>query len=205
MTPAIDPSELATSYVLGTLGPDDRRGVDEAVASTPALRREIDATAAALTQAVAASLPPVDPPPELRQRILASLDGPERFRGFFPELCRILALPVEAVRAVLGRIDDPAGWTAIRPGIARLKFAAGTALAGAEATLLRLGPGVVFPRHEHVGAEMALVLEGAGHDEGHVYAPGQLIAHAPGTTHEFTAGELRDLVLVVVHHGVKFR
>jgi hypothetical protein len=155
-------------------------------------------------EALASTLVPVAPSPELRRRILESLDGPTRFRPFWPQLAKLLGQPMAAVRAALARIDDPGAWSSLLPGVSALGLAAGSAPAGAQAMVLRLGPGVIFPRHQHLGAETALVLEGAGHDDGHIYTPGMVIEHAPGTTHEFRAGDHRDLLLVVLHHGVQF-
>jgi hypothetical protein len=188
--------------VLGTLGAEDTRRVDEAIATSAALQRAVDEAREAFTQAGAA-LAPVTPGPELRRRILASLSEPDRFRPFFAALCRMLALPLSAVRTLLRKLDEGAGWKVIVPGIEVLPIAAGPSL-GADATFLRLRPGTRFPRHEHVGSEEALVLAGTGHDQGQVYGPGDVITYPPGTQHEFFAGEGRDLVLVVVHHGVKF-
>lgn len=196
--------QLAPDYVLGTIGADDKLRMERALAQSAALRREVDNTAEAFA-AAAAALPPVaGPPAEVRARLLNALEGPERFRPFFAELCRMLALPLETVRATLARIDGAAGWTTIRPGISLLRFAAGATLEGAEAALLRVAPGVSFPRHEHLGQELALVLEGGGHDEGHAYTPGALVEHAAGSAHTFVAARDRDLVLVVLHRGVKF-
>jgi hypothetical protein len=166
---------------------------------------EADAIAEALAAALIETLAPVAPSPDLRRRLMTALEGADRFRPFWPQLAELLALPVAAVRAALARIDEPGAWSKVLPGISSLGLAAGSALAGAQAVLLRLRPGVIFPRHEHLGAETALVLEGAGHDEGQIYTPGMIIQHATGTTHEFRAGDNRDLLLVVLHHGVQFR
>lgn len=195
--------DLVPEYVLGTLGAEDARRVDDAIVTSAALQRAVDEAREAFAQAGAA-LAPVTPGPALRRRILASLSEPDRFRPFFAELCRMLALPLSTVRTLLRKLDEGAGWKAIVPGIDMLPIAAGPSLAGADATFLRLRPGARFPRHQHVGSEAALVLAGTGHDQGHVYGPGDVITYAPGTQHDFFAGEGRDLVLVVVHHGVKF-
>jgi putative transcriptional regulator len=158
----------------------------------------------ALAEAAATVLEPVAPRPELRARLLADLEGPQRFRPFFAELGRLLALPVTALESLLARIDDVKSFRGVLPGIGMLSFTPGAGAAGREAAILRLGPGVRFPSHQHLGDELAFVLEGAGHDDdGQSYGPGATIAHAADTSHGFTAGARRDLVLVVLHSGIK--
>jgi hypothetical protein len=39
------------------------------------------------------------------------------------------------------------------------------------------------------------------HDRGRVYGPGSIIESATGTTHEYTAGPGRDLIIVSLHNG----
>jgi len=96
------------------------------------------------------------------------------------------------------------------PGISMFEFNPGAGAAGSQASILRLARGTTFPRHQHLGPERGFVLEGAGHDEDDAqpgarqeYGPGVLITHDTGTSHRFHAGDRRDLVLVVLHHGVK--
>jgi putative transcriptional regulator len=212
MTTSFDPSQHVFDHVLGTLGADDQRRMDEALAAAPDLRRQVDETAAALLAAAVMPLTPIAPDARVRQRLLASIESaeresPERFRPFFTEIARLLALPLEVVRALVAKIDDPASWRLIKPGISMLGIPLGAELAGsgADASFLRLAPGVRFPRHRHVGTELALVLEGSGHDgDGQAYAPGQLVSHAPGSSHDFVAGTKGDLLLVVVHRGISF-
>lgn len=208
MTARSDYDQLVPDYVLGFLSEADRRRMDAALAGSDALRREVDETREALAAASASALAPVTPHPTLRQRIVGQIDGVDRFRPFFAELARILELPIAAVRTLLAKIDDRAGWLPIKPGIWMFGFEPGQGPGDdgdRQANFLRLAPGAAFPRHQHLGPELAFVLEGAGHDEdGRRYGPGAIIAHPTGSAHGFHAGDRRDLCLVVVHHGITF-
>jgi hypothetical protein len=199
-----DFTALVPDYVLGALREDEQRRMEGAVEESDELRGLVDQAREALAAVAAHALAPVTPRPELRARMLASLEQPERFAPFFAELSRLLALPAAAVRTLLAKVDDPSGWKKLLPGISTFEFTPGVDAPGTLACILRLRPGTTFPRHQHLGPELGFVLEGAGHDEdGTLYGPGALVPHATDTNHEFHAGEHRDLVLVVLHSGVK--
>lgn len=135
---------------------------------------------------------------------MRTLAGVDRFAPFFGELSRLLGLPAEAVRRVLVAIDQPEDWRPAAPGITCVDIGRRGGTGAPGAALLRLRPGTVFPRHHHLGDEVAFVLEGSGHDCGRTLGPGERVAHAAGTEHDFVAGGERDLVLVVVHGGLRF-
>jgi hypothetical protein len=164
---------------------------------------DLDVDAPAL-EALAAALVPLPPGPELRDRLLRALAGPDRFRPFFAEIGRRFDLALEPLRAVLALIDDPAQWLAspVR-GVRLIHFAPGPALAGADAGFVHLPAGTSFPRHRHLGPEMAVVLEGSVHDTGRVYLPGDVVEWPAGSTHDYRAGDGRDLVVIVAHHGIE--
>jgi anti-sigma factor ChrR (cupin superfamily) len=61
--------------------------------------------------------------------------------------------------------------------------------AGASAALLRYEPGARVPRHEHLGFEHILVLDGAQSDEGGHYPAGTFAINAPGTAHQVWSEE----------------
>jgi hypothetical protein len=155
-------------------------------------------------EALAAALPPGAPSVATRARLLESLAGPERFRPFFGELGRRFDLALPPLRAVLALIDDPKQWLASPlPGVRLIHFAAGPALAGADAGFVLVPAGMTFPRHRHLGPEMAVVLEGIVHDTGRTYGPGQVVEWPAESTHDYRAGEARDLVVMVAHHGIE--
>jgi len=138
------------------------------------------------------------------QRLLRTLDGPERYRPFFAALQEMFDLPEAALRKVLARIDDAAGWSL--HGDARyFHFTPGPRLVTEEAGVVRMAPGVVFPRHLHRAGEVSFVLDGLMKDRDRLYGPGSVVEAGPGTVHDYrSAGAGRDLVLLSRHGGIEF-
>jgi anti-sigma factor RsiW len=193
-----------SDYVLGTLPAPELDALRVEIDASPDLQREV----AHLTEALARSasaLPPVAPSPAVRRRLLDSLHGPDRFCAFFGPLARYFDLGVEAVRNLLARIDDPTAWEASpSPWIKLIHFEGGPALAGADAGLVRVSAGKIFPRHSHQGPELAFVLEGRMIKNGRTYLPGDIDEVSTDEIHEYTVGEEQDLVVMVWHHGIRF-
>jgi anti-sigma factor ChrR (cupin superfamily) len=196
--------ELLPELALGTLPEAEKAAVEAELAASPALRQELDRIVEILGS-LPSGLGPEEPSPGARGRLLATLAGPERFAPFVDRLARMLELRADELGAVLARIDDPAGWRRGFPGVTYIDFTPGPRLAaaGAQAGLVRLEAGGTFPRHRHLGPEVVLVLEGTAREGGVVYHPGQLVEHAEGTEHEFSAGRHRDLVTVSLHYGIE--
>jgi hypothetical protein len=115
-----------------------------------------------LAEELAASIMPVEPPPGLRARIIATVSAPAR-------------PPMGALRAAEGKWK-PAG----SPGITfkKLYF---DPVAGLVTMLVRLEPGAVYPSHIHSRAEQCLVLEGDLVHDAHVYGPGDFTWAEAGT------------------------
>jgi hypothetical protein len=151
------------------------------------------------------ALPPVTPSPGARKRLLDTLAGPERFRAFFGQLALHFDLGVAVVRELLARIDDPAAWEATpSPWIKLIHFEGGPALAGADAGFVRVSAGKTFPRHSHLGPELAFVLEGRMVKDGRTYLPGDIDEVPTDEIHEYSVGDERDLVVMVWHRGIRF-
>jgi putative transcriptional regulator len=193
--------DLIPEYVLGTLPEAQMREIAALVDASPALQREVDRAAEALAASVE-TLPPLEPSPAVRSRLLDSLARAERFAPFFAQLERLLDLPVQAVRAVLARIDDAASWEPGMPGMELQHFEAGPRLSTADAGLVRLQPGASFPRHRHVGQELTFVLEGRMIDGGEIYGPGSLVERLADTVHDYSATTEQALLIVTCHHGI---
>jgi putative transcriptional regulator len=139
----------------------------------------------------------------VRDRLLATLAGPERFASFIERLAHLFDLPRAGVRELLARIDDGGGWLAgYVPDLQYFNFTPGPRLAGADAGFVRLRPGGRFPRHRHVGDEVTFILEGAMRDGDQLYRPGALVERARDTVHDYAAEGPRDLVLVSLHRGI---
>jgi quercetin dioxygenase-like cupin family protein len=209
---AID--DLIPEYVLGTLPAALRDAVDERLADSPRLRREVDALTEALARAAADAVTPVAAaaPAALRARLLATVASVDRFAPFFADLTRLFQLPLDTIRGLLARIDGPhAAWERRLMGVALetselFHFAVGPALAaaGAAGGVLRVRAGGSFPAHHHDGDETTYVLEGACVADGRVCGPGSTIEMARGTTHDCRATPERDLVVMVLHRGIRF-
>ncbi len=140
-----------------------------------------------------------------RARLLANLASEARFAPFYAELCRHFALALDALRGVLQKIDDRSSWQAAPiPGVGFFHFAPGAGSGFAEAGIVKLAKGARFPMHQHLGDEVNFVLEGTLIDGGISYGPGSAIVRAAGTSHDYSAGSARDLVLVAGHNGISY-
>jgi hypothetical protein len=145
----------------------------------------------------------------VRQRLLATLSSVDRFTPFFEELQALVGLDLPALKQQLQKIDGAqdaaAGWRrAPFPGVRYLDFTPGLAAGVPEAGLVRLAAGAHFPSHEHVTRERACILEGSLVMKGQTFYPGNVVDSPAGSSHEFQAGSGRDLVLIVVHGGIRF-
>jgi len=67
-------SEDVGAYLLGALPADERDGFERHLAACPECRREVEELAIA-ADALPSAAPPVSPPPELKQRIMAVVDA----------------------------------------------------------------------------------------------------------------------------------
>jgi len=190
-------------YVLGDLSEDEMREITKSIADSPALAREAAMVREALTLH-AGMLRPIAPPAAVRERLLATLDGVDRFRPFMTRLCEMLDLSEEAVRHLLARIDDASAWdVGPVPGLFLTHFQPGPRWAPAEAGFVRVTAGHAIPRHRHIGPEVALVLEGTMCEDGVRHFPGETVSCGAGSVHGFKAGSERDLVFVVTHSGIE--
>ncbi len=141
----------------------------------------------------------------VRARLLDTLASAERFRPFFAELSRSFAMTIDAVVALLRKIDDPSSYqVAPLPGVQFFHFTPGEGCAFAEAGIVKLSKGARFPRHRHLGQEINVVLEGALIDNGISYGPGQTVCSETGSEHDYLAGKKRDLILVAGHNGITY-
>ena len=114
---------------------------------------------------LAAVVPPVDPPPALRSKLLQRLN----------QYCAT-GLAVDA-RATEG-VWSPTGI----PGIdQRMLFT--DPQTGHSTYYLRLAPGATVPRHRHATHEQCLVLEGDLHWDEFAFGPGDFVVAKAHTVH----------------------
>lgn len=140
-------------------------------------------------------------PQPLRERLMANVARPAlRFAPFFDSLRDLFDLNDRKLAGLFERAEDPASWTtAVGAGVELLHLACGPRVAGADNGLVRLLPGVRFPRHQHLGLERVLVLQGGYRDEpsGRIYQAGDFQEMQAGSTHGYVALPERDLLLAV--------
>src|SRR5262249_25405254 len=97
MTPADDIRELLPLYALGILEPDELQSVERAVATDPALAAELLAYQDTASQLVL----PIEPPPAVKTRLLASVGGGPLER-FAQRLGTLFDVTIERAREFLG-------------------------------------------------------------------------------------------------------
>src|SRR5688572_9263165 len=150
--------DCLSKYVLHRLSEDETKEMARIVASSPELSKEC-----ALLQQVlalrAATLAPIAPPLAVRERLLATLSGVDRFRPFLGRLCQLVDLPEAPMCELLERVDDPAAWEpGPVQGLFLTHFEPGPRIM-ANAGFIRVTRGQTIVRHRHLGAEVTLVLE----------------------------------------------
>ncbi len=136
---------------------------------------------------------PVQPPARVRERLVSSLRG-EREGKASP-----LPDAIEEVRAGVSLIrTDLLPWTDhSSPGV-RVKVVSTDSVSGSRSLLIELGPGSVFPDHEHSGVEEVFVVSGSFSVAGRVLRTGDFCRSAPGTSDWDITTEEGALLLVTL-------
>ncbi|WP_426755376.1 cupin domain-containing protein [Myxococcus sp. Y35] len=177
--------DLLPEWALGMLEGPARDAVEQHLAACGRCRAAADRLVS--THAALASL--VVPPPEPLARLMDQMEGPGRLVRFAEAVAAFFDLSREQALALLARVCDPEAWM---PGPVEgselMPVEPGPARAGMMAAILRLHPGVRYPRHAHQGREWSLVLEGGfREDDGHEVWPGESLDKPDGSVHGFTA------------------
>lgn len=148
-------------------------------------------------------------PRGLRDRLLqAPLQG--RLYRFADTVAQLMDVDAATARQLLDGLDQP---DPFEPGpfpgleIALRHISGGPRVADAITGFVRVGPGITFPHHEHLGDEHVLILQGhcLEEDSGVVAGPGEVVTRAGGSAHTISAlpGATDLVYLAVVHTGVK--
>lgn len=163
-------------------------------------RRGFDAVAVELAVLGAASVDPAaaTPSPSLKDRLLARVaaegaraDERAARDADFPEASFLVKAGVMAVRSAEAR------WVASGlPGVA-YKVLGRDRERGITTRLLRLAPGVEYPKHAHAGLEEIYILEGRVRINGVVLGPGDYCRSEAGTEESGTFTETGAMALVV--------
>lgn len=199
--------ERLTAYLLELLDERERAEVDEALASDPAQRAELDALAELWHLGAEAEVTPLPPPPGGLARLLEATETVSRFDEFVAPLARLMDIALDKARELLGRLDDELAWDDSPMDWVKLMHlepgpAAGVAMAG----FLRVEPGKPFPDHTHGGFELVFILQGGLQDShGTVLRCGDQHKMGDGTQHSFVALDGAPLIyLFMAERGVEF-
>lgn len=206
MTPQHIDDRIA-DLLLGDVSDGEREALEAHVAGCPRCNQELLHAADAFA-ALALALPAEAPPPPLRARILDDAKPP-RLAAMIDKLADLFDVSVARARALLLRLDDATAWA---PGpvpeswIMLVDGGGGAKVAGAFCGFVKMGPGVRWPAHKHLGTEYMLVLEGGfAQDDGVEVHPGQVHVMREGSEHAFTIFPDETCVAAaVVFGGVEF-
>ena len=169
--------EHAALRSLGVLGLSEVARLEAALAHDPDARAEVAAIQDAATALV--HLAPVQtPPPALRARLLAQIARtPQAGPSIAPS-----AVPPARPGFSFIRPDEGEWMATPIPGI-RMKMLSINRATGYWVVKAELGPGALYPSHDHRGAEDLYILSGDLHNEGRVLGPGDFLHAEAGTNH----------------------
>ena len=103
------------------------------------------------------------------------------------KLASLFDITRQRARALLDKVDDPEGWVEGPVPRSSLFFVEGCGpkAAGAMCTFIKMGAGVDWPAHRHIGREYMLVLEGG-------FSTNKMASEVhPGDLHIMEAGTAR--------------
>jgi anti-sigma factor ChrR (cupin superfamily) len=166
---------LALADAVGALDADERRELQALVAGLPTDAQGEVARLYDSALVLAASVEQVDPPPRVRDRVLAAVNTPGRYT--------VWAQSSEWVESGL-------------PGI-RVRVLSVDRGRGHVTMALQADPGAVYPSHRHSGPEECYVLKGSVVIDGRVLRAGDF-HHADEDSHhgEITTIEGAEVLLV---------
>jgi anti-sigma factor ChrR (cupin superfamily) len=166
---------LALADAIGALDADEQRELHALVATlSPDARGEV-ARLYDSAMALAASVEPVEPPPRVRDRVLAAVKTPGRYT--------VWAQSSEWVESGL-------------PGI-RIRVLAVNRELGNVTMALQAEPGAVYPSHRHSGPEECYVLKGSVVIDGRVLRAGDFHHADEDSDHgEITTTEGAEVLVI---------
>lgn len=159
---------------------------------------------AELVAALADTLPARAPTSALRDRLLRSVSSARlRWAPLFGKLGALFDLDEAALGDMAERASIASEWQpGPLPGVALFHLEGGSAIAGADAGLVRVDAGLHFPEHRHLGEERTLILEGeALESSGVVRRPGDALNMPADSRHAFRVSAERPLVYALVLFG----
>ncbi len=156
-----DLEALALADVAGALEPDEQQDLYARVAALPPDVQDQVALLYELSTTLASGVPQVDPPPRVRDQLLARIGTPTRYS--------VLTHEGEWMESGLAGIT--------------MKILAVDRAQGLVTMLIRGEPGAVYPSHHHSGAEECYVIRGTLHVDGRVLRAGDFHHADAGSDH----------------------
>jgi anti-sigma factor ChrR (cupin superfamily) len=146
--------------------------------------------------------------PKIRgaQRLQRSVSElPLRYAPFYSRLAGLWGVPEQRVEAELTRAADPRSWSkSPLRGLKTFMVNLGAERRDLRVRLLHLAPGAHFPRHQHLGSESVLVLEGSYTDsDGTHVSAGEQQHMPPGSAHSLRV-DSAICVAAVTERGIEF-
>ena len=186
--------ERAALYALGALTQIEAQAFEDHLADgCEVCRRELDEYRVTVT---AMAVAPADDEPSaaLRHRLLASIDETQAGGATQEGPASAPPLPdAQAFRSV--RIGDD-GWEKWDEGIFFKPLFVDES-SGLMTSLVRMAPGTGLPRHQHLGVEQFLIIEGDCSVHGERLGPGDYHRALGGSVHETTYTENGTTFLLV--------
>lgn len=145
--------ERIALYAVGALEPGEAAGLEAHLEACRACRDELEALRSVVDE-IACSVPPLDPPADLKERLLQRLRGAARvqpWRRWSPE-------PGRPPLVIVRRDEGPWERTAVAGVEVRRLYV--DPAADRVTMLVRMAPGSSYPAHRHAGVEECYVLEG---------------------------------------------
>lgn len=173
--------EQASLYVLGALTDAERQSFEADVRALPELRQlvnRLENTAILLAK----SVPMVEPPSGMRDRVLGSVGALPSTAAAIPPT-RTLTGPSVDPAFFFVAATDTSGWKQLPVPGASLKILSADRERGYAVLLGRIEAGVRYPAHSHDSPEDILVLTGDLTIAGRRLGPGDFHHCAAGTEH----------------------
>lgn len=194
--------ESVVPYVLGLLDEEHARNLEQTMSEDESLQRRVTAVEQRLDQ-LANDEDAMVAIQSVRTRLLDSVAKDVPMTAMLPRLQQLFDIASEQAQALLAAARDPSSKRWQSAGVAGaqlLHLQGGPTLAQADCGLVRLEPGAVFPLHEHLGDEWALVLDGCiGEVGGRSFNAGDVAFSAAGSRHALETLGNQSVVLATVN------
>ena len=196
---------LLIDWLNGHLDPQQEAHLLEELAHDTSLQRQLAQIEDQMAQMML-NAAPMAPAPELKSRIMASVQNTHPLERFSSHIARLLQISMDRAATYLRNFDTPSNWEMIPiPGVWLYHVEGGPELSNAITGFVRLRKGALFPDHEHAGVEHLFVLQGTLINSGKtIHRPGDLIVMEEDSHHYLEASPDEDVYyLSVIDRGIR--